>query len=135
MKMDSFFSRAASCICLSLSDTSINCRNILHLIGSSVTKLSRRKATKFIHRALTKRRPASNTLLCSQSVVSPPPPPRQILNSALLTALSPSEAIKSMLIPRSTIVRSGGKGQSEPRHINPDRSNTLPGYKAGPQVR
>lgn len=54
-------------------------------------------------------RPTSKGPLCSQSVISSS---RRALNSAPVAALSPTEAIKSTLIPHSTIT-GGGEGQSD----------------------
>ena len=80
----------------------------------------------------SQKRKTSKGLLCSWSVISSS---QQALNSAPLTALSLTEAIKSTLIPHSTITRRGMGGQSEHRHIKHRLcTNTLPGHKAPPQV-
>lgn len=61
-------------------------------------------------------------LLSSPSIIGSSP---QILNSAALTVLSPNQAIKSMLIPHSTITW-GGEGRREGHDTH---TRMLPGLK------
>lgn len=61
------------------------------------------------------RQPASRGPLCSQCIISSS---EQILNSAPFTALSPNEAIKSMLIPHQHV------GEGQPSHTDTERAQT-----------
>lgn len=89
-----------------------------------------RSTPKVIHLCTKARWPASKAPLCSQSVISSS---QQALNSAPLTALSPTEAIKSTLIPHSTTAQEGAGGGGSVRattHKHRLCTNTLPDHKA-----